>query len=488
MKSVAIVTPRVPVLLVSWVLCVLPAAAPMNPVPVSTLNSNAVTDIESDAFPSIATDGNGHWLAVWHTSDHAGGIGPDGDIIISRSVNNGQSWSNAVPLNTNAFSDSGGDGFANVATDGIGNWVAVWQSDDNLGVPMVTENDIFVSRSSDAGLTWSPPARISIVTGSVDNEADTRPEIVTDSSGTWIAVWECESKVLGPNGQDIDIFVARSADNGASWSTPLALNTNSAADAGDDVAVHLATDGLGNWVAAWSSNDTLGGTIGADFDILVSRTSDGGITWSAPAGLNTTAASDTGPDVSPHISTDENGLWVAVWQCVVTLSDDFDICTSQSVDNGASWSAVAQLNTNAPTDAGYDQGPAVSVDSDGNWIAVWQSNSLKELLGSNPDILAALSTDNGVSWTDPNPLNADRDSDDVTFDDPPEVATDGATTWIVVWPANRSMGGPSETDSEILYAAFTLASPGAPTADLVAIAATTLGVLLGAAVLLARTK
>ena len=30
----------------------------------------------------------------------------------------------------------------------------------------------------------------------------------------------------------------------------------------------MATDGAGNWVAVWQSNDSLGDTIGTDFDIL----------------------------------------------------------------------------------------------------------------------------------------------------------------------------------------------------------------------------
>ena len=32
----------------------------------------------------------------------------------------------------------------------------------------------------------------------------------------------------------------------------------------------MATDGAGSWVAVWYSNDSLGETIGSDFDILVS--------------------------------------------------------------------------------------------------------------------------------------------------------------------------------------------------------------------------
>ncbi|MCH7721501.1 MAG: exo-alpha-sialidase, partial [Planctomycetes bacterium] len=75
---------------------------------------------------------------------------------------------------------------------------------------------------------------------------------------------------------------------------PAPLNTNAASDSGGDMQPQLTTDGQGNWVAVWDSYDDLGGTIGTDFDILVSRSTDNAATWTDPAPLNTNAASDSG--------------------------------------------------------------------------------------------------------------------------------------------------------------------------------------------------
>ena len=101
----------------------------------------------------------------------------------------------------------------------------------------------------------------------------------------------------GTIGTDYDILVSRSTNNGATWTAPAALNTNAATDSG---ATHpqVTTDGTGNWVAVWQSTDTLGGTIGTDGDILVSRSTNNGATWTAPAALNTNAATDSGDDVT----------------------------------------------------------------------------------------------------------------------------------------------------------------------------------------------
>ena len=49
------------------------------------------------------------------------------------------------------------------------------------------------------------------------------------------------------------------------------LNNNAAHDRGSESDPQLATDGAGTWLAVFDSPDSLGGTIGNDFDILVAR-------------------------------------------------------------------------------------------------------------------------------------------------------------------------------------------------------------------------
>ena len=77
---------------------------------------------------------------------------------------------------------------------------------------------------------------------------------------------------------------------------------------GDDVEPRVTTDGGGNWVAVWASNDSLGGTIGGDRDIFVARSADNGATWTAPAALNTNAAVDVQFDDAPQVATDSYEL------------------------------------------------------------------------------------------------------------------------------------------------------------------------------------
>jgi hypothetical protein len=358
------------------------------------LNTNAGSDSGGDYDPQVTTDGVGNWMAVWESGDSLGEtIGTDTDVLVSRSADAGATWTDPAPLNTNAGSDSGDDGAAQVTTDGAGNWVAVWVSGDSLGDTIGTDWDILVSRSADAGVTWTAPAPLNTNAGS-DSGNDYPPQVTTDGTGSWVAVWDSDDSLGDTIGTDWDILVSRSADAGVTWTAPEPLNTNAGSDSESDSAPQVTTDGAGAWVAVWQSLDSLGGTIGTDLDILVSRSADAGVTWTAPASLNTNAESDSGGDEYPQVTTDGAGNWVAVWDSWDslggTIGADWDILVSRSADAGGTWSAPAPLNTNAAPVLGTDLYPQVTTDGTGNWVAVWCStDSLDGTIGTDLDILFA---------------------------------------------------------------------------------------------------
>ena len=365
------------------------AATTPSPVP---LNSGADLDLGSDRLPQTATDSLGNWVTVWYSNENLGGtIGTDNDVFVSRSGDDGAAWTAPAALNTNAATDSGGDFNPQVATDGSGNWVAVWYSSDSLIGTIGTDFDILVSRSANNGLTWTAPVALNTNAGT-DTGGDFLPTVTTDGLGNWVTAWYSNENLGGVIGTDNDIFVSRSGDDGATWTAPVVLNTNAATDSGSDLNPHVATDGSGAWVAAWYSNDDLAGTIGTDFDILVSTSANSGATWTAPAALNPNAATDTEGDFSPRVTPDGLGNWVAVWYSDDSLGGwiggDKDILMSRSADGAATWSSPIPLNTNAPTDAGNDSNPQATTDGGGNWISVWDStDSLGGTIGIDFDIL-----------------------------------------------------------------------------------------------------
>jgi Neuraminidase (sialidase) len=392
-----------------------------------------------------------------------GPIGNDYDILVARSADNGVTWTPPRALNATARGDSGVDSWPHVATDGAGHWIAVWHSTENLGGVIETDYDLFVARSTDNGETWTYPDVLN-TNAATDGFSDYYPQVATDGAGLWLVAWESYDSLGGTIGLDEDILVTRSTDNGATWTYPEPLNTNAATDdqwADYDYSPRVTTDGAGHWVAAWYSTNDVGGTPSdADWDLLAARSADNGATWTDPQHLNTNATTDSGHDRDPQVMTDRAGHWVAVWRSDDdlrgTIDTDEDILVARSTDNGATWTYPEPLNTNAATDSGEDNQPHVTSDGAGHWVAVWQSNDdLGGPISTDYDVLVARSPDNGVTWTAPAPLNTNADTD--SGDDMvPRVTPNGFGRWVAVWMTADDLGGTIGPDFDILTARWTL--------------------------------
>ncbi|MFQ5416365.1 MAG: exo-alpha-sialidase [Myxococcota bacterium] len=468
----------------------------------AAVNGNATTDSGGDTQPQIDTDG-ANWLAVWRSTDSLGGtVGGDADIFVAASTDAGISWSAAAALNNNAASDAGKDSKPDVAVDDVGNWVVAWRSTEDLGGVLGTDVDILSATSSDAGVSWTGPVSVNPI-AEIDIGTDTLPNVATDDSGLWMVAWESDEDGGGSAGLDRDILFTTGLgpdsdgdglidaieahvhgtdphdpdtdDDGFSdgeeidggsdpldvnsvplgVGVPFVLNDDAASDDGDDVRAQVATDAAGTWLVVWQSTDTLSGTIGGDADILFARSSDDGAIWSSPAVVNTNAGGDSGIDFVPALASDGAGTWIVVWYSNDplggTLGSDVDILVARSTDGGATWSAPQKLNQNADTDAGVDAHPQIAADGSGNWVVVWDStDTLGDTIGSDLDVLCARSSDGGVTWSSPETVG-DNAGFDAGADRDPQVATDDAGIWITAWQSDDALGGGIGTDSDILF-------------------------------------
>ncbi|MEE2672842.1 MAG: exo-alpha-sialidase [Myxococcota bacterium] len=309
--------------------------------------------------------------------------------------------------------------------------------------------------SAGAEPAFTPPALLNTNGGS-DVNPDFDPQIATDAAGNWVAVWYSFENLGGTAGTDADIFVARSSDNGETWTAPALLNSNGTSDSGMDILPQISTDAAGNWVAVWQSIENLDGTAGTDEDIFVAASADNGETWTAPALLNSNGTSDVGSDYSPQITTDSMGNWVAAWDSLEDLDGtagaDRDTFVATSSDNGGTWTAPALLKTNGTSDVNSDYGVQITTDSGGNWVAVWRSTeNLNGTAGTDGDIFVARSADNGESWTATALLNSNGTSD-LGYDEQPQLTTDSAGNWVAVWRSVENLNGTAGTDYDIFVA------------------------------------
>jgi len=351
------------------------------------------TDRAEDREPSVATDGKGTWVAVWtSTEDLEGTSRRDRDIHFSVSIDNAQTWSAPRALNSNAAVDWGDDESADVAVDGKGRWVVVWESSDSLGNTKGGDRDVLFATSTDAGRTWSAPEIVD-ASARTDSAFDTSPRVAGDADGDWLVAWSSGSSSEDRGGFQRGVLVARSENGTATWSAPQPLAGTSEDDR-PDFGPRLAGDGHGRWLCAWSSADSLEDSIGKDRDILFVHSSDGGRTWSKRAALNREAREDSGDDDTPELAVDGHGNWVAVWTSWdrrgASRGADADLMVSMSRDLGASWTPSITLNSNAKTDRGEDITPSLATDGSGLWIAAWSSTeTFGDVLGRDRDILAA---------------------------------------------------------------------------------------------------
>jgi uncharacterized membrane protein len=465
----------------------IPAGHLLHPIHAGFANDNHNPQIT--AFGSILH-------AIWDITglSETPGSNSEGDLLFAYRPNPLEPFPFTFPnqLNLNAETDVNSDRSGKQAVDDVGNLVTVWESFNDFDTG--TDKDILFTRSDLTGnifdLVNNPktsPAALNTNAG-IDTGSDQRPTVATDGSSNWVALWSSrESSTIEPApGTDSDIVVSRITTDdllaGAPWSAPVALNQSMLVDEGTDESPSLATDGVGTWIAVWNSNESFGGVLGSDQDILVSFSGNNGQTWNSPPGRIDLAfpasRSDQGNDFFPEIATDGNGHWVVVWQADkgppgAVGCNDFDILVSHSDDDGLSWSVPAFLNNNAGLDSGDDVLPHIATNGAGVWVAVWESDdSLANLgggvdLGTDRDILIAASADGGATWTtptaiDPDPAGATDATNDVGDDIQARITAMPDDHWTVVWSSDAH-----DEDFDVLWTTFELGGNTAAGANVV---------------------
>lgn len=188
------------------------------------------------ANPAIQCDGNGKWVLVNHTTSGYGGTGSDYDIGVSRSSDNGATWTPIVPLNSGATTDSVNDFYPILRTNKQGVWLAFW----NRYNPTVPDYDVVFSKSRDNGLTWSVPTYVNS-NGASDGGWDYTWDAFMDSQGRWFSSFHSS----GITGSDYDPFITEGSAELNAYPASVDLGTIVPdAGPGSPVSVTLVNDGL----------------------------------------------------------------------------------------------------------------------------------------------------------------------------------------------------------------------------------------------------
>ena len=254
-------------------------------------------------------------------------------VVVSRSTDGGASWSNPVNIANGPDLDKDWITCDNSATSPFyGHCYAEWDDNGN-------GNLIFISTSSDGGVTWSTPV------STAGNANGLGAEPLVQPNGTVIVPYLA-------NAPFIESF--SSSDGGASWSAPVVVSqVNDHLVAGglrSDALPSAAMDAAGNIYVVWQDCSFRANCSSND---LIMSTSADGVNWTAPARIPIDPLASTvdhfipGLGVDPATSGGTAHLGLTYYyypqaNCTSTTCALY-VGFVSSLDGGAAWSSPTPL-------------------------------------------------------------------------------------------------------------------------------------------------
>ena len=289
--------------------------------------------------------------AVWDRLDSDG----HGPTVLARSTDGGARWEPTRAIHAPQVPGGISQTIANrvvVLTDGPerGLLVNVFIQIDTVGT--LSTNTVRAMRSTDQGLTWSAPVTVaeqrSVGTRDPDTGERVRDGAIvpTVAAGPGGQLWLAWQDARFSNGARDAIALSRSADGGRSWSPPVAVNRN-AEVAAFTPTLHVRADGtVGLMHFDLRSNTTDRSTLRADLWLLSSRD---GITW-------TETALERGFDLQRAPSA-AGGLFLGDYHGLVSAQGAFLGFASVPGPDSSNPTEVVALRTTGPAGARFSARP-----------------------------------------------------------------------------------------------------------------------------------
>jgi len=205
-----------------------------------------------------------------------------------------------------------------------------------------------------------------------------------------------------------EILFTRSTDEGATWSAPKNISNTPTTSSS---RANIAVDNKGGISVVWVD----GGRV------LFTRSADGGLTWLEPKSVS----GQHGPNglYSPAVTVDRGGGIYIAWSVANALS-----FITRSMDSGATFSSPISISAEKPT-----LNPNLAVDQAGTIYAVWSDASSGTL-----QVLFAWSKDRGDTFSPP--VNISRSGRILALE--PRIAVDPNGMIWVAWTQIFSSGLP----------------------------------------------
>lgn len=237
----------------------------------------------SDPWVTFAPDGSAYQIGIAFNGDTLA-AGSSGAVVVSRSTDGGSTWSAPTVLISDGatfFNDK-----ESITADPADARLvyAVW---DRLGTN--GNGPSWFSRSTDGGLTWEP-ARLVYDPGP-GNQTINNIVVVLPDGTLVLSFTRLDQTPAG--GTTATLALVRSLDKGLTWSAPVVVSPVQALGARDPETHKAVRDAAnlgaiaagphGELAMAWQDARFSGGARDA---VALSRSIDGGLTWSTPVRIN----------------------------------------------------------------------------------------------------------------------------------------------------------------------------------------------------------
>jgi hypothetical protein len=371
--------------------------------------------------------------------------GSGNGLGISYSFTNGASW-----LDSQTQSVWGTEADPAVASDLLGNVFAAMISYANTGPLIFPNNGIYVSRSTDGGITWPNLTMVDQqLAGAVPAYFTDKEYICVDTypaspyANRVYVTWQRDNA----NTTNADIYFAWSSDQAATFNyatgTPAGRISDLASTPGTFPPVQSslgnapvpAVSPIGDVYVAWQDAPLGVQTPGR---IYVDMSNDGGTTWGADviaANYNTLARYPKGgtsfqvrsfPSIAVSPVVNPSGFY----DVYVVYADDPDRVNDVNIESVL------------PPGTSSSQSQQIACDGGSHVYAVWADWRAG---GTYGDVYFNRSTDYGATWGTDQRLNTGVTAGSV-FINTPRIAADGANVY-VVWEDRRN----SATTPDIYY-------------------------------------
>jgi len=286
---------------------------------------------------------------------------------------------------------------------GAGPVYVVWHRSDRTG------EHIELSRSTD-GRTFSEPVdvsrlpRLTGAPGEILNQTF-HPTVAVAPNGTVYVAYIL--RTLRPLGFNVflllanDIFLARSVDNGATFSVPVDLTR--VRNVQITSAVSLTVDSADNPHVAYAAATSvpMGPLVVSAQDIFYLRSRDAGRSFDAPANVSRGLDPGVVPQ-QPALAVDSrNNIYVA-WTNPDRRIGQQDILLAKSTD-GVRFQTINNLSYATYWTGALADWPALVVDRNGVLSAVWRQSvtNLTKQNDTQRDVFSSQSADGGLNWSSP---------------------------------------------------------------------------------------